>query len=188
MKHSVASYNTKKSLAEALKKLLLTNNLDHISITDIVTEAGVNRKTFYYHFSDIYELIAWILRTEVMENLINFDILSDYRKGIKFVMDYVEKYQDIIVSVAESSARSQIRDLLCDGIRASLVVSIGEVEDVRGEEFEEGFRDFLTEFFTEAIAGMIARWAEDPERRSRAQIESYLTQIFDQTVNNLKQI
>jgi len=188
MKHSVASYNTKKNLSEALKKLLLTTDLDRISITDLVREAGVNRKTFYYHFNDVYELISWTLRTEAMEKLMNFNILSDYRKGIKFVMDYVEKNQEIIINVAHSSAASQVRKLLCEGIRAPLTIAIGEIEDARNEEFEPGFRDFLTEFFTEAIAGLIASWAQDPNRRSRAHIETYLTQIFDQTASNLKQL
>ena len=48
------SLTTKRALAESLKKLLSKKNLDKITVKDIVTDCGVNRQTFYYHFHDIY--------------------------------------------------------------------------------------------------------------------------------------
>ena len=51
---------TKKALAQSLKELGATKNLDKITVADITDHCGVNRQTFYYHFNDKYELLSWI--------------------------------------------------------------------------------------------------------------------------------
>ena len=48
---------TKRQLSVSLQKLLVQNQLDKITIQDLVNEAQVSRKTFYYHFQDIYDLL-----------------------------------------------------------------------------------------------------------------------------------
>ena len=56
------SQTTKEALAESLKKLMNTTALAKITINDIVKDCGVNRRTFYYHFQDIYALLEWIFK------------------------------------------------------------------------------------------------------------------------------
>ena len=55
---------TKKALAAALKERLKTNTLDNIRVKDIAEDVGVNRQTFYYHFTDIYALVEWMFEEE----------------------------------------------------------------------------------------------------------------------------
>lgn len=52
--------NTKKSIAEAMKTLLMQKSLDKISTMEICKVCGTTRQTFYYHFKDKYSLLAWI--------------------------------------------------------------------------------------------------------------------------------
>ena len=52
---------TKRALAASLKKLLERAPLDKITIQDLVDDAEVSRKTFYYHFQDIYDLMEWCI-------------------------------------------------------------------------------------------------------------------------------
>ena len=60
---------TKKALAESLKKLLSKNKLNKITIKEITEDCGVNRQTFYYHFKDIYDLLEWIYKNEVIQEI-----------------------------------------------------------------------------------------------------------------------
>ena len=60
---------TKKALAETLKKLLSKNKLNKITIKEITEDCGVNRQTFYYHFKDIYDLLEWIYKNEVIQEI-----------------------------------------------------------------------------------------------------------------------
>ena len=55
---------TKRALAAALKKRLTLTTLDKITIQQLVDDAEVSRKTFYYHFQDVYDLLEWLLIDE----------------------------------------------------------------------------------------------------------------------------
>ena len=80
MKHEITSMNTKKLLSSSLKKLMEHKKLSKITVSEIIADCGVNRKTFYYHFKDIYDLLKWTLELETVEMLKNFDMVNHHMK------------------------------------------------------------------------------------------------------------
>lgn len=48
---------TKRALAHALKELMEEKNFSKISVADICEKCDMNRKSFYYHFKDKYDLV-----------------------------------------------------------------------------------------------------------------------------------
>ena len=58
------SSTTKKALASSLKELLSEHPYKKISISDICQKCNINRKSFYYHFKDKYDLVNWIFDSE----------------------------------------------------------------------------------------------------------------------------
>ena len=50
----------KNALAASMKKLMSKNPFSKISVGDICEDCGMNRKSFYYHFRDKYDLVNWI--------------------------------------------------------------------------------------------------------------------------------
>ena len=53
---------TNQILADSIKALVLTK-----PVKEITDKAGVIRPTFYNHFQDKYELLEWIICTEILE-------------------------------------------------------------------------------------------------------------------------
>ena len=51
---------TKRALAEGLKQLMERRPFAKISVGDICESCNMNRKSFYYHFRDKYDLVNWI--------------------------------------------------------------------------------------------------------------------------------
>ena len=91
MKHDEISLNTKKALAGALKDAMKKKPFRKITVGELSSACGVNRKTFYYHFEDIRALLKWVLEEESIEVVKSFDLLVDYEEAITFVMNYVEE-------------------------------------------------------------------------------------------------
>ena len=54
------SDRTKIWIADIMKRLMKSKSIDKIRITQICSEAEIERSTFYYHFKDKYDLVAWI--------------------------------------------------------------------------------------------------------------------------------
>ena len=64
---------TKQALANSLKELMNTQGFSKISVKDIVEKCGMNRKSFYYHFKDKYDLVNWIFYTELIVTIRDLD-------------------------------------------------------------------------------------------------------------------
>jgi AcrR family transcriptional regulator len=60
---------------------LLQKPLDKITVIDIVTDCGVNRQTFYYHFQDIYDLIEWLFLDEASVALAGQKTYETWEQG-----------------------------------------------------------------------------------------------------------
>lgn len=50
--------------------MLKRKNIDRVTVTDICEECGINRNTFYYYFSDIYDVLDSVLIEETERILI----------------------------------------------------------------------------------------------------------------------
>lgn len=51
---------TKLWIADKMKDLMKQKPIDKIRVTEICRAAEIERPTFYYHFRDKYDLVAWI--------------------------------------------------------------------------------------------------------------------------------
>ena len=85
---------TQRRLAEILKATMAETPLDEISVSSLATKAGINRKTFYYHFHDVYDLLTLVFLSEKVEKITKttnphevFEaIYTYYTKNEKFVV------------------------------------------------------------------------------------------------------
>ena len=59
-------YLTKRLIANGFKALLLRYPFEKISIMMITNEADIRRPSFYNHFQDKYDLLAWIVENDVV--------------------------------------------------------------------------------------------------------------------------
>ncbi len=58
-KDTMKRKTTKEILCESLQELALTKNVEKITIREITDNCGYSPATFYRHFKDKYDLIAW---------------------------------------------------------------------------------------------------------------------------------
>ncbi|CDE34103.1 transcriptional regulator [Ruminococcus sp. CAG:403] len=57
MTNAELSLQTKKEIAQTLKQFMWEKPFSKITVSEIIRTCNINRKTFYYHFSDIYALL-----------------------------------------------------------------------------------------------------------------------------------
>lgn len=56
--------STKRLFAATLKEQMTRLPFSRIGVTDLCAGCGMNRKSFYYHFKDKYDLVNWSFDTE----------------------------------------------------------------------------------------------------------------------------
>lgn len=87
---------TKIWIANTMSKLLQQKPIEDIRVTEICREAEIERPTFYYHFKDKYELMAWMfcqkaLQTDVLSMESAAKAMNGMRKDFIF---YKRAYED----------------------------------------------------------------------------------------------
>lgn len=175
MKHEEISLITKKALAEALKQEMRVKPFQKITVSDLIRKCDVNRKTFYYHFQDMYALLQWVFEQEAIEVVKGYDLLADYQEVILFIMDYVEKNDYIISCACDSIGREELKRFLYKDFLECVVSMLEQAEAISGKELEQGYKDFLCRFYTDAIAGMLIEWIRSRDRSDRAAVVDYVT-------------
>ena len=61
----IVQKTTKEILAESIQELAAEKSVEKITIKEITQNCGMTSTTFYNHFSDKYELLAWIYNASV---------------------------------------------------------------------------------------------------------------------------
>lgn len=182
MKHEVTTLNTKRTLAATLKSFTEKKPLSKITVSDIIADCGVNRKTFYYHFEDIYALLKWMLEEEAVNVVKQFDLLVDYREAVLFVMNYVRKNKHLLCCAYDSMGRDEMkRFFYADFIGITRKV-VNDAEQRIGVHTEEQFKEFLAHFYTEAAAGLLIDEFTDKEGHDPKIAADYFALVLENSL------
>lgn len=179
MTHEETTLNTKKALASSLKRLMREKPLKKITISQIINDCNLNRKTFYYHFSDIYDLVKWTLEQEAIEIVKNFDLLIDYEDAIRFVIKYVRDNSHILNCAYDSIGRDEMKRFFYNDFISLVNNIINEMEDLYDIHITYEFKIFLCEFITEAIAGMLVNAFKNNHNVNENQVINNLSVIIN---------
>ena len=186
MKHSITSYNTKKLLAEALKDLMRRKAFSKITVSEIINTCGVNRKTFYYHFEDIYALLKWMFEEEAIEVVKHFDLLEHYEDAIRFGMDYVDKNDYIISCAYDSIGQDEMKRFFYVDF-VGVIRSVIDAAEMRlQKQIDPDFKEYVAKFYTEAISGMLIDWAKNKDKHGREKTVRYLTTIIEAALDSMQ--
>lgn len=177
MKYEVTSYNTKKMLGNTLKKLMQKKPLNKISISEITSECGVNRKTFYYHFEDIYDLLMWVFDEEAVEVVKCFYSISDYEDAIYYVMDYVEKNDYLINCTLDAIGQEGMKRFFIKDFIEYNHQLIENVENELNKKLPEDIKQFLIVYISEAIAGLLLDWIRGNTNLDKDKYVKYIVLI-----------
>lgn len=175
MKHEEISLITKKALSESLKRAMEKKPFKKITVSELIQDCNINRKTFYYHFEDIYALLKWTFEEEAIEVVKNFDLLVDYEEAITFIMDYVEQNHYILNCTNDPLVLDELKRFLYADFLEIIVSIINGTEETVGTALDAGYKEFLSVFYTEAAAGVLIDWIKNRDKRDPSTVVPYIS-------------
>ena len=176
---------TKRALANALKELMTEGPFEKINVAHICQRCDMNRKSFYYHFKDKYDLVNWIFDTE----FIAATSQKSMTDGWEFITDlcvylYENRsfYRKALKIEGQNSFSEHFQEML------SSVVEIYIHEILEGENAQ----DFHVHFFSDGIVAAIKRWILDknsipPEefiRLSKSCIQRAAIKVYQEIITS----
>ena len=163
-----ASKDTKKLLADTLRLLMENNSFDQITVTELCKACGINRKSFYYHFRDKYDVINWIFDSELENKTPNDPSVSGWVNLVclcNYLYENRAFYRKALMITGQNSFTEHFRSVLFKRVRKDYCTTI-KVTDVT---------DFQLNFFTDAIVMAFHRWLSDKDCMSP---DAFLEQLW----------
>lgn len=182
MTHEEKSLRTKKALCTSLKKLMRHKTFSKITISELIRDCNVNRKTFYYHFEDIFGLLKWMLEQEALEVIKQYDLLVDFHDAFVFVIDYVEANSYFLNCIYDSVGRDELKRFFYQDFIGLVETIIRKNEDKMETTISDDFRFFLCNLYTEGIAGMIINFFQHPDKYTKENLIDYFTIVMHNSI------
>lgn len=145
---------TKNALASSLRELMKEKPFEKISISDICDLCGMNRKSFYYHFKDKYDLVNWIYYV----NFIGQMDINSFDNGWDMI-EYMSRkfYEDkeFYIAALKIEGQNSFREYVLETLRPLTDLFVKDVY----KEVEH--REFFITFMCDAFITSIMRWLSE---------------------------
>lgn len=148
---------TKRALAAALKELMAQYPMSRITIRDLTDRCGIRRQNFYYHFTDVYDLMRWMFEEEAVSLLRQREGVLLWQDGLLQLFRYLEENRAVCVCALRSVGREHLKAMF-----------EGEVYDIIHRTVEQIGRqmgvacdadtELLTQVYVAALSGTAEKW------------------------------
>ena len=166
---------TKRALAAALRELMEEMPFDKIQIAQICERCDMNRKSFYYHFKDKYDLVNWIFDTEFISfsrDIANYLPSDDRWELIERACEhlYADRtfYRKALLIKGQNSLSDHLREYLFPLIKIRIAQLLND----------DAASEFTINFFTDAVLCAIERWLLDKQCMPPEEFVSKIKQII----------
>ena len=174
--------DTKQIIAEGFKKLMSKKPFAKITISDITTESGFNRQTFYYHFHDKYDLLNWIFYNEAITPFVDGLSFDNWSSKLLTMLNTIKDDSRFYQNALQTSYGDEFREYV-QSVSSNVFSEI--IEDIAGHGgVSEDDKRFIAEFFSFGIVGTILKWVKTGMRESPQVITAHIENL----VNDCKRL
>ncbi|HHU49678.1 MAG TPA: TetR family transcriptional regulator [Clostridiales bacterium] len=174
---------TQSLLKNALVKLMQEHHISKISVRALCETAGINRSTFYLHYSDPYDLLAQV-EQEVLENLnryLNHKSISDTKplsiQVLSNFLNYVKENVDLFKALLSEN---------CDFAFQKDLMELAQVLSSQpNQSLDPKTIEYVKVFCLPGAISVLQKWLQEGMKESTEQISEFIIQIIYFGVSNL---
>lgn len=174
---------TRQAIMYSLLKLLQEKSIDKITVKDICELCEINRNTFYYYYSDIYQVLEELLKFETEKSL------KEDQKYESFYEDFLKRYHLIIEykKVVYNLYNSKNRDLILKYFQdiTEDFVEKYVYKEVKGKKLLPEDIKFIIDFYSSSMIGNVFRWMRKGMQEKQEQLIYKLSVSYQATIKAL---
>ncbi|KIR01417.1 Transcriptional regulator, TetR family [Lachnospiraceae bacterium TWA4] len=149
----------KQSLARAVITLLFEKNQQKITVKDIVKECHITRQAFYYHFTDIPDLIQWIIKQGKKELYAKLEPIMSPEERIHQWFSFAVNAMPYIRKSMRSNYGKEIKEIIFEQV-FEIFLEITNEEEI-SKKMNDFDRQMAIRYHCYAIDGILQNWTEE---------------------------
>lgn len=170
---------TKRSLREALFKLLQQKPVNHISVTELTKLADVNRATFYFYYDDIFDMLEQIQNEtyNVLEKIIGDEDIPVFASA-ETLSIYIEKvlvFCNNNTEMCRFVINNDINNQFFDRVKTLIASRIPNSKDYFPENDS---RRYITQFIMSALSGVVFDWLNEGMKVPPSELAKTMSTLY----------
>lgn len=162
-------------LAESFKALTCQQPVEKITIKQITDKAGVIRPTFYNHFEDKYNLLEWILITDIVNPAMPLLSAGMIKEALVLIFHNMQKDKDFYIHISKLEGQNSFRSMVEKGIALVLCSMIVDRMGTKKPINRWLTPEHISEYYTQSIIYILMSWIQGGMKIPPEE----LAQVFD---------
>ena len=181
---------TRKAIMKCTLELAEKKSLKKITVKDIADECGITRSTFYYHFSDIYDVLDGVVQAKIDE--FNEEYNGEMDKVLMKFIEYSIIHRKVWANLFDARGREWLEKYVKTRIHYLALLQIRKMSE--GYILSIKDVEIICSFYEEAIFGFLIRWIIKEEKAKTVdeikdtveRIEKLFEGQLDLIISNMK--
>lgn len=178
-KTDVRIVKTKNAIREALFELMKTKPIGKITIKEISEAAGINRKTFYTHYSTI-EDIAIEIEDELLEEMkeyINLCLTQNFPLTPFTFLQFVNNIYTSNPEFCHSFISMRNYNIFVEKIKALMKIYLLSAINSDGDTTTAYKTELMIDFFVSGMAAVYVSWLKKGKPCEFSELAEFLPSI-----------
>ncbi|MCQ2792061.1 MAG: hypothetical protein MJ208_00900 [Bacilli bacterium] len=165
--------NKRLLIQNTLRHLIETNSLSDITVQKICKESQINRQTFYYHYTDITDVLNDFFLNEKIPNI---DQANDWPEIIHAILVYARDNRQLILKTLKSKASGAVENFFFSNLymRGKKLIS-----NRYGATLDKNDVSEVAKLMCDSLSREMARLLSHPQELSTSAIEEDISKTFD---------
>ncbi len=176
--------DTQNAIAQATKQLVEERGFTAVTVTTIMGAAHLRRQTFYDHFKDKYDVVAWIYQNEA-HSVTEHTQSGNWTAVLKALVHYFDNnrrfYRDVLAVEGQNAPAAVVRDCFKNIICNSLLALSREEQVTIGGQYCQ----FMRELLADGVMQELQRWMTSLNPRPAMQENEFIRTYIEDQINGL---
>ena len=174
------------ALTKSLYEMMAEMPFEEIKVVDICERAMVRKSTFYKHFADKYELLAFMVRR--LKDQFDANIYSQkkdiapveyFSSFMEQIFTFLNNNRELVNSVMKSSSFPIVINVLSEQAIPDIRTRLKE--DRKNGHAMIAEPNFLASFFVGGIMEIVRDWLINDKKENEAAIKEQIANLIDVT-------
>lgn len=155
---------TKKAIKETFVQMLNDKPLSQITVKELSDKCGINRNTFYYHYTDIPELIGELVKEETDRIISAGTTIDSIETCLLMLVDYVSSQKRAMMHIYNSINRDIFEKNLWSAVEYvvnSYAKGAFAQADREGIRISDSDKDIIVMYYQSLCFGLAMQWMRE---------------------------
>lgn len=172
-------------LAESFKELALKQPIEKITIKEITDKAGVIRPTFYNHFQDKYELLEWIISTELLEPVEPLIQNGMINEALILLFTSIEREKEFYMKASHLEGQNSFNSIAQICVERVLLSVIENTTDGKKQKYAWLTPKRIAEYYAQSMCYVVITWIQSGMTISAKELAETYKYIINRSMEDI---